>query len=123
MAVMKHAISPTSVTTTQKMYFMLTLNSNISRQNANYLESEFLGEIIIIIKKKNVLYKVDQNPTTTKLKSNVKKMKSYLNTLSSQCFLLLMQGMCSIASVTRDEKQICLILQNSKDSDHWILAR
>lgn len=118
MAVMKHAISPTSVTTTQKMYFMLTLNSNISRQNANYLESEFLGEIIIIIKKKNVLYKVDQNPTTTKLKSNVKKMKSYLNTLSSQCFLLLMQGMCSIASVTRDEKQICLILQNSKDSDH-----
>lgn len=52
MAVMKHAISPISVTTTQKMYFMLTLNSNISRQNANYLESEFLGEIIIIIKKK-----------------------------------------------------------------------
>lgn len=52
MAVMKHAISPISVTTTQKMYFMLTLNSNISRQNANYLESEFLGQIIIIIKKK-----------------------------------------------------------------------
>lgn len=67
---------------------------------------------------KKLIYKVDQNPTTTKLKSNVKKMKSYLNTLSSQCLLLFMQGMCLIASATRDEKQICLILQNSKDSDH-----